>query len=370
MKIAIDIRSTLKKRRTGVGQYTYNLIKNLALIDSKNQYSLYAKKRLFSLGKKLPDIRAKNFRFKIDRFNRGLDKSLGKVDIFHTPSQDLLDISGAKIVVTVHDLIFKTYPEGHSEDALKNAEEQVLNTVSKADKIICYSKSTVSDLKKFYDVDDKKIKLIYAGIDGEVFYPMDYQQIDKAKNKLQKFGINEKFILFVGTIEPRKNIGNLILAFNNLKKQNKIPHKFVIIGMKGWNYENILELYEKSEFKNEIIFLDYQPNETLKNFYNLADVFVYPSFYEGFGFPILEAFSCGAAVITSNTSSCKEVGEGAALLTDPTNVDELTQSIFNVLSDERIKNNLKNRGLEKSKMFSWQKTAQQTLEVYREVLNQ
>ena len=368
MKIAVDIRSTLKKTRTGVGQYTYNLIKNLSLVDKNNSYSLYAKKKLFSFGKKLPKIKAKNFKFRIDRFNRGLDRTLKKVDIFHTPSQDLLDIAGAKIVVTVHDLIFKTYPEGHSEDALKNAESQILNVISRADKIICYSQNTINDLRKFYDIDERKIKLIYPGIDKEVFYQIQGLEIEEVKNRLKKFGINDKFILFVGTIEPRKNIGNLILAFNKLKKQNNIPHKLVLIGMKGWQYENVLELYNKSEFKNEILFLDYQPNDTLRVFYNLADVFVYPSFYEGFGFPILEAFSCGTAVVTSNVSSCKEVGEGAALLTDPANVDELAKAIFNVISDSRIKGNLGHRGLEKSEMFSWKKAAAETLEVYNEVL--
>ncbi|MBM3252069.1 MAG: glycosyltransferase family 4 protein [Candidatus Omnitrophica bacterium] len=370
MKIGIDIRSTLKRRRTGVGQYTYNLIKNLAFIDNSNQYFLYAKKRLFSQDKKLPNIKVKNFQFKIDRFNKGLNRILGRVDIFHTPSQDLLDIAGVKIIVTVHDLIFKTYPQGHCENTIKNAESQLLNVISRADKIICYSQSTISDLKNYYNVDDNKIKLIYPGVDKEVFYPMQSWETKKTQKKLKKFGINGKFILFTGTIEPRKNIGNLILAFDNLKKQYHFPHKLVIIGMKGWLYEKIFSLYKQSEFKADIIFLDYQPNNTLRDFYNLADVFVYPSFYEGFGFPILEAFSCGTAVVTSNVSSCKEVAEGAALLVNPDNIDEITEAISKIIKDKELKNQLSNAGLEQSLMFSWQSTARETLEAYEEVLNQ
>jgi glycosyltransferase involved in cell wall biosynthesis len=370
MKIAIDIRSTLKKTRTGVGQYTYNLIKNLAAIDEGNQYSLYARKRLFSADKKLPGIKAANFQFKIDRLNSGLDKTLGKVDIFHTPSQDLLDIRNAKIVVTVHDLIFRTYPGGHSQDALENAEKQILKVISRADKIICYSQNTISDLKKFYDVGEDKIKLIYPGIDKEIFRPMQKPEIEKAKYRLKRFRIDEKFILFVGTIELRKNIINLILAFDKLKKQNKIIHKLVIVGMKGWSHEKIFQTYNQSAFKDDIMFLDYQPNDSLRDFYNLCDVFVYPSFYEGFGFPILEAFSCGCPVVTSNISSCKEIGEGAALLIDPDKVDDLAEAILKILTDSQLKNDLKNKSLEKSKMFSWQTAARKTLEAYREVLNQ
>lgn len=370
MKIAIDIRSTLKKKRTGVGQYTYNLLKNLAAVDDKNEYSLYVKKRLFSVDKKLPDIQARNFKFKVDRFSSGLDKTLGKVDVFHTPSQDLLNVNDAKIVVTVHDLIFKTFPAGHSKDALIMAEKQILNVIDKADRIICYSQSTINDLKLFYRIKDDKVSLIYVGIDRDVFYPIREEEKESAKAVLRQFGIKDKFILFVGTIEPRKNIGNLILAFNKLKKQNKIEHKLVVIGMKGWLYEKIFELYNKSEFKDDIIFLDYQPNNTLRNFYNLASVFVYPSFYEGFGFPILEAYSCAAPVVTSNISSCREIGEGAALLIDPNSVDDLSEKILRILDDNRLSDELRQKGLEKSKMFSWEATAKKTLDIYKEVLGQ
>jgi len=370
MKIAIDIRSTLKKTRTGVGQYTYNLLKNLFKIDSENEYFLYSKIKLFSKDKKLPDIRAKNIRYKIDRFNRGLNKTLGKASVFHTPSQDMLDINDTKIVVTVHDLIFKMYPYGHSKDTIANAERQILDTIAKADKIICYSKSTISDLQRLYGVPDSKIELVYAGVDRDNFYPMDQPEFQQAKKTVSSFGINENFILFVGTIEPRKNIGNLILAFNGLKDKNNIPHKLVIIGMKGWMYEEIFKLYNESKHKSDIVFLDYQPNNVLNNFYNLAEVFVYPSFYEGFGFPILEAFSCGRPVVTSNVSSCREIGEQAALLVEPGNSEELSVAILNILNDSRLKENLQRKGLEKSKLFSWQEAALKTLKVYKEVAGQ
>lgn len=367
MKIAIDIRSTLKKTRTGVGQYTYNLVKNLAGLDREDEFLLYSKIKLFSRDKKLPDIKGKNIVHKTDRFNAGLDRSLGKVDIFHTPSQDMLNINGTKIVVTVHDLIFKMFDYGHSQDTIAIAERQILDTIAKADKIICYSKSTISDLQRLYSVPDKKIELVYVGVDRDNFYPMSEQEIQEAKNIVSDFGVGEDFILFVGTIEPRKNIGNLILAFDRLKSKNGIPHKLVIIGMKGWMYEKIFRLYDESRYKKDIIFLDYQPNNILKNFYNLADVFVYPSFYEGFGFPILEAFSCGRAVVTSNVSSCKEIGEEAALLVEPNNVDELANAISKILGDSQLKETLQRKGLEKSKSFSWQETARKTLAVYKEV---
>ncbi|HOX55132.1 MAG TPA: glycosyltransferase family 1 protein [Candidatus Omnitrophota bacterium] len=367
MKIAIDIRSTLKKTRTGVGQYTYNLVKNLVSLDREDDFLLYSKIKLFSRDKSLPDIKASNIRHKIERFSAGLDRTLGKVDIFHSPSQDMLNIKGAKIVVTVHDLIFRMFDYGHSKDAIASSERQILDTIAKADKIICYSKSTISDLQRLYNVPDKKIELVYVGVDRDNFYPMAEQEIQKARNIVGDFGVKEDFILFVGTIEPRKNIGNLILAFNALKEKNNIPHKLVIIGMKGWMYEKVFKLYDESKHKKDIMFLDYQPNNILNNFYNLADVFVYPSFYEGFGFPILEAFSCGRAVITSNVSSCKEIGEEAALLIEPNSIDEISSAILRILSDNKLKEDLQRKGLEKSRPFSWQETARKTLQVYREV---
>lgn len=370
MKIAIDIRSTLKKTRTGVGQYTYNLVKNLVKIDSENEYLLYSKIRLFNRDKKLPDIKARNLRHKIDRFNTGLNRTLDNVDIFHTPSQDMLNINGTKIIVTVHDLIFKMFAYGHSPDTIANAEKQILATITKADKIICYSKSTISDLQRLYSVSDRKIELVCVGVDRDNFYPMSQPELQEAKNIVDNFGIKENFILFVGTIEPRKNIGNLILAFNRLKSKNDVSHKLVIIGMKGWLYEEIFKLYKESKYKEDIVFLDYQPNNILKHFYNLADVFVYPSFYEGFGFPILEAFSCGRAVVTSNVSSCREIGDQAALLVEPNNVEELSEAILKILSDSKFKENLERKGLEKSKLFSWQETARETLKVYEEVTGQ
>jgi len=369
MQIAINCRSFLNKKYTGIGRYTYHLIKSLIEIDSYNEYFLYAKKGIFNFNKRLPRFKSKNFSLKIDRFNRGIERSLGKrVDIYHSPSPDKLDVnSGAKAVVTVHDLIFKAFPQGHTQLALDQTESKFRRIGESASKIICCSKNTIRDLQKYFAIPDEKIRLIYQGVDKNVFYLIGKEEEKMAERMIRFKGIKDPFILYVGTIEPRKNLENILHAFDRLRTRKNFKGKLVVIGMKGWMSDGIEGLIKRLELKNNVIFLGYLSDAELRCFYNKAEVFVFPSFYEGFGFPIIEAFCCGTPVVTSNVSSCPEIAQDAALMADPYDPDDIAEAVAKVINDHELRRTLREKGFKRAGDFSFHKTAKETLKVYEEV---
>ena len=368
MDIAINCRSFLNKNYTGIGRYTYHLLKSLSEIDNQNSYLLYARKGIFNHNRKITNFGAKNFFLRIDRFHKGLEKTVGKIDIYHSPSPDTVNINhGVKIVVTVHDLIFKTFPQGHTQKTIEETEKQFENFINKASKIICCSKSTMHDLQKYFHVKDEKVSLVYQGVDKNVFYIIGKEEERQAEHTLRSKGIRDPFILFVGTIEPRKNLENLLYAFEKIKAKQMFNGKLVVIGMQGWMSEGIEGLIRKLELEDDVLFLGYLPDEELRYFYNKAEVFIFPSFYEGFGFPIVEAFSCGTPVITSNISSCPEVAQDAALMVDPHNFEDIAQAIARIVHDPKLKRELREKGLKRAGDFSFHNTARKTLEVYRDV---
>lgn len=350
MNIGIDIRPTLKQR-TGIGQYTLNLINALAKIDKENRYLLYSKKRLIDRKRKLPKIPGVNFQHRVDYFSFGPERMLKDADIFHASSFDLKKPKHAKLVLTIHDVIHKVYPTVHTPETIASTDRQLKEILPQTSMIITDSQTTKDDFLKWFFFKADRIKVIYPGV-NPWFYPEDTGK--------------EKWLLFVGTIEPRKNLKNLIRAFYLLKREHQLPHKLVVLGMKGWMFEDIFKLVGELKLGDDIVFKDYIANEDLRPWYNQAEVFIYPSFYEGFGFPVVEAFACGVPVVTSNTSSCAEIAKGAALLVDPQNFGELSEAILRIVKDEDLKRELIAKGLDRARQFSWEKTARQILSVFLE----
>lgn len=367
MHIAINCRSFLSRHYTGIGRYAFNLVRSLTEIDENNRYSLYAAKGLFDFKRKIPRIRAKNFTVKVDRFKQGPQRILNGVDIYHAPSPELIRMSRAKIVVTVHDVICKAFPQGHTQQTLSLTDQQFASFLPAAARIICSSENTRRDLHKYFAVKSEKSCVIYQGIDHKVFYPCGPRELEQARQTLRVKGIEEPFILFVGTIEPRKNLKGLMEAFARLKNAKKFTGRLVVVGMMGWESGDLAGYIEKLDIKQDVIFSGYLTNDDLRSFYNLAEVFVFPSFYEGFGYPILEAFSCGAAVVASNASSCPELAGDAALLIDPNSPEDIAKAIEKVLGDSCLKDELKKKGLKRAETFDNLKTARETLRVYEEV---
>lgn len=351
MRIGIDIRSTLKKS-TGIGKYTLNLVNALAQVDSKNHYYLYSRKKILDFRRRLPRLPAANFFHRVDYLKKGPGRLLGDVDVFHSSSYDLKKPKNARYIVTVHDVIIKAYPHGHSAKTIKEVDDKLARVLDEADVLVADSHSTESDLMRFYGVDRRKIHVIYPGVD--------------AGSKRQETGTAgvEDYILFVGTLEPRKNIAGLIKAFDWLKKEYGIKEKLYIAGMRGWMFEEIFKAYEDSEFKKDIVFKGYVTEEELTRLYQNAMVFVYPSFYEGFGFPIVEAFSYGIPVVTSKASSCGEIAGDSALLVEPSDYKEIGNGIYKLISEPALRETFREKGLKRAGGFSWDRTAREFLNLF------
>ena len=234
----------------------------------------------------------------------------------------------------------------------------------KASLIIAVSENTKIDVMKYLNVPEKKIRVIYHGVEKE------FQKIEDGeylKHRLRGIGIDYPYIFYLGTLEPRKNVERLIEAFIQLKKRNQINEKLVISGIKGWGHQSIFDKVASSGIEKEIIFTGFVPNEFLPFLYNGASAFVYPSLYEGFGLPVLEAMACGVPVVTSNVSSLPEVAGDAAILLNPYSVDELADGIWRILSDEDLRNSCITKGIERAKSFTWERCAMETLKAFNEV---
>jgi len=377
MTIGIDIRVLARGTRTGVEEYTINLLEHLLPLEPKINFKLfYNAYRKVSLtypwldfeNVQLKDFKIPNrFLFVSARYFQQpkIDQLLKGIDLYFNPHFFVAPLSvGCRKVITFHDLSFERYP--HFFSRRKRSWQRFLMNASteaeQADKIIAVSQSTKEDLVNLYKIEPKKIKVIYSGI-GRQFRPMNSGQ-RSANNIGKKYNLPDKFILYFGTIEPRKNIIGLIRAFELLRK--KQPIKLVIAGAKGWLYQDIFKAARQSKYRREIIFTGFVEETDKPYLYNLAELFVYPSFFEGFGFPPLEAMACGVPTIVSRTSSLPEaVGQGA-LMIDPYHTDELAWAMEIVLSNQDLRGRLIQEGIAQAKKFSWPKCARQTLKFLTE----
>ena len=361
MNIAIDIRSTLKKM-TGIGNYTLGLVNALAGIDRENRYYLYSYIRPFDFKRRLWPLPGSNFSHRVDRLSFNPSKAMRDVDVLHTSSYDMPESRFYSLVTTVHDLVPLIFPQGYADDYLLKLEGDLNRVFSESKVIIADSINTKNDIEKMFPGKAKRIEVIYPGRDESM------PEIDRqtALRKIKgSYGIEEKFLLYSGGMDPRKNIKRLIKAFSRLKLRHKVPHKLVIVGTKGkWAVEALEEI-TKLKLTREVIFPGYVSRGDLNCFYRAADCFVYPSLYEGFGFPILEAFVAGTPVVTSSNSSCGEIAADAALTVDPSKVDQITDAIHRVITDKELAADLVVRGRERSGDFSWEASAGRMLELFR-----
>lgn len=367
MHIAINCRSFSKKQFTGIGRYASSLVASLSAIDAENRYSLYTNRGWSEVKSRITRRDATNFSVKFDWLKRGAAKTLRSVDIYHAPSPEIVSDLDAKLVVTVHDLIYKTYPQGHTQETLALSDAQFQSLIPRAARIICSSRSTQNDVRRYFPDTRDKTCTIYQGVDANIFYSLPQWEIPLAWKMAREKGVAGPFVLFVGTIEPRKNLKGLLEAFARLKQKNIFAGKLVVAGMVGWKGEGVTGLIERLGIKDDVIFPGFVTNDELRVFYNLAEVFVFPSFYEGFGYPILEAFSCGAAVVTSNVSSCPELAADAALTIDPVDPEAIARAMVRILQDPGLKSALKHKALARAQEFDNLKTARETLAVYKEV---
>ncbi len=368
----------IDRERTGIDVYTYELIKKLIkqrkndeeiwLIHySHSEEEIYNKTNEIILNFfRLPNVIIIKYFFEpfiLKKYN---------LSLLHFPTHCFFQIphyffGKYKKIVTIHDLTPLLFSNTHTiQDSFlwTNSFKIIKN---KIDNIIAVSEATKNDLIKYMKIKKEKIKVIYNGYDSNIFKPI-HLSIDDVVKFRKEYNLPDNFILYVGTLEKRKNVESLIKALNVLKKKGK-KYILVIVGKRGWKYKNIFKLINKYQLNDQIIFIGYVPREDLPLFYNLADVFVYPSLYEGFGLPPLEAMACGCPVITTNVSSLPEVvGNAGILIDNPYDYVTLAETIDEVVQSETLRKDLIKRGLKRSKLFSWEKCAKETWKVYEEIL--
>lgn len=383
MKIAIDISPLATQKRTGIENYVFNLCKNLPLVDKENEYVLFANsyRHYQSLRTAVEEISVRsypNMSAKISKlpgtFLRLLwgclrapsaERLVGDIDIFHHASHRMSPPSKkTRLVVTIFDLTPIKHPTYHTKGMISRYISDFPHLLKNADKVIAISNCTKNDIIEHFDIAEERVQVTPLAANDDYKQISDKHAIDKIKGI---YDIDKDYILFVGTLEPRKNLVNLLKAYCILPDYLKRDYALVLCGKKGWYYEEIFETVRELKLENKVIFTGYVPDKDIPLLMNGAAVFVYPSFYEGFGLPPLEAMACGTPVISTNVSSIPEVVGDAGILVSPTDVEELSDAMLRVLDNETLKAQLSEKGLKQASKFSWRATAEKTMEVYNEV---
>lgn len=373
MKIAIDISQT--QYGTGVSRYSEELVSALLKQDSKNQYILFGTslRQFFKLKRFQQKLKSHaNATFKLiplpitffqTLWNKlhflPIEKIVGDVDLVHT--SDWLEPpvkDSAKKITTIHDMTVFLFPNSIHPKIVANQKKKLELVKKETNLIIADSESTEEDIIKFLEIPKEKIKVVYLAPSSN-FNPQDD---DKISNVLVRYKIKKPYILSVSTQEPRKNIQKLVDAFGKISQKN--PNvTLVLVGKHGWGQP------VPTDADQNIIYTGYTPENDLISLYSGCRVFVYPSLYEGFGLPILEAMACGAPVITSNNSSMVEIAKDAAILIDPRSEDQMVRSLEMVLGLKlEDYQKMVNASLNRARKYSWSKVAKQTLQIYKEVV--
>lgn len=372
MRIAIDLSPALHQK-AGLGRYARTLAEHLVALDCGNEYVAFAYGRNARdrLPRSLQALSFANIPLDVRPWRMGvwlghalglsLDRVLPRVDIFHATEHLLPPLKNARTVFTLHDLIFQFFPEFHlplNRWFLQNAMPHFLR---RADAIIAVSECTKRDAVQLYGVPPEKIAVIHEGVDPALRPVTDPNLIAAAR---ARYAQHQPFLLFLGTIEPRKNIPALVDALQILRARG-FPHRLLIAGRRGWLYQGVFEHVRQVGMEGEVDFLDYVPDEDLPALFAACEAFVFPSLYEGFGLPPLEAMACGAPVVCSNTSSLPEVVGEAALCVNPRDAGEMAAAVERVIHDARLRDELRAKGLVQAARFSWERAARDTLQVYQ-----
>jgi len=371
MKIAIDA-TIIRKENTGTGFYIINLINGLAKIKDGNDYYIFMNnelsKEFFNFENNNFHIINKNFKNRIFRviwqfFLFPFELKKLKVRVLHSPNYITpLFKLGFKVIVTIHDLTFYLFPEKFTVTKRLFFKYMLPLFIKISDKIIAVSNNTKKDILKFFKISERKVIVTFES------YPeyYTYNNDSNDQNILTKYGIGSKYLLFVGMIEPRKNILSILKSFKEIDSDLELD--LVIAGKKGWYYKEIelyLEKLLRIGIKNKIIFTGYVSEPELKYLYQNAFIFIYPSIYEGFGIPPLQAMACKVPVITSNLSSLPEVVGDAAIMVNPYDINKISEAIKTLYIDFDKRSELVNKGVIQAKKFSLENFAKNTIDVYK-----
>ncbi|MBI4948735.1 MAG: glycosyltransferase family 4 protein [Deltaproteobacteria bacterium] len=372
LQIAFDGR-VIRAGKSGVGVYAESLLSALSSIDKKSAYKVLSNEVFKSLSRNFSSVQTNVSieshpfgdlweQFYLPAYLKG-----NKVDVFHSPTFHIPFVSGRfKKVVTIHDLVSFRTPQTQPRGFTLYSRFMTRFASLSADAIIVPSRTVKSELVGLLNVSPEVLHVIPEAPRG-MFRPASRAECESVKSK---YGLSGSFILTVGSIEPRKNIPSLIRAYSLLRQRGKTRHKLVICGAKGWmrEHERIQGLIGDLGIGNDVVFTGYVPDEDLPAMYTLADLFVYPSLYEGFGLPPLEAMACGCPVVASNCSAIPEVVGDAGVLVEPMDADGISEAMQSVMEDEGLKRRLCAAGFARAREFSWEKTARETLKIYMAVM--
>lgn len=380
MKIGIDIRCLIGGKRTGVEEYTLELLEHLFATDRENEYVLFwsawnLPDCPLDWDRRFPNVRLVSFKIPNKLLNfclwyfrfPHLDRLVGKVDVFFMPNLNFAAFSRkVRVVLTAHDVSFERCPETFSwKRRLWHSFVNFRRLALRADRIIAVSQSTGDDVIEAIGVSPKSVNVIRSGI-SERFRRMDRNDSALLEVK-RRYGLPYRFVLFVGTIEPRKNIVSLVRAFDSLVANGEaLDYDLVIAGTNGWKCRNILETIDTLPSRSRIHLTGFVRDDDKPALYTLSSVFAFPSLYEGFGFPALEAAACGVPVVASNTSSFPEtIGSGAVLI-DPLRPDDLARALRELIRDKALRDEVTQRGEECAAKFKWVDAARKMLSVFRD----
>ena len=367
LRIAIDAR---KLHDYGIGTYVRNLLRELARQDDDAEYVLLCfpadVELLRALGPRFQPLaeRSRNYSVR-EQFGIPLALTRAKVDLFHAPHYVVPPLTTRRFVVTIHDCIHLRFPQYlPNRAALYYARTMMTMAARRSQRVLTVSQASKDDIIHYLKVPASKVEVIYNALDERLAIAPTPEEVDRVR---QRFLLTSPFLLYAGNIKPHKNVDRLIEAFSLLKKRGFEEVKLLIIGDEISKYPNLRRLVHRHQLHQQVRFLGFVPDETLAVLYRLASAFVFPSLYEGFGLPTLEAMAAGAPVITSNVSSLPEVVGDAAILIDPLDAGAIAEAMGRVLADPALSADLTRRGRERVKAFSWERSVARIREVYGEL---
>jgi glycosyltransferase involved in cell wall biosynthesis len=366
--IGLDAR---KIQDFGIGTYVRNLVAALARVDRENRYVLLVRPADEEALPELPE----NFRTVVERSAVYSARELFalsyrllrlKLDLYHATHYVLPAMVPSRVVVTIHDIIHLLYPEFlPSGLAFFYAQRMIHRSLTRGDRIIAVSQNTKADLMEYFDVDGKKIQVVYNGVEERFRERLSREEVDR---RLATLGLARPYLLFVGNPKPHKNLDNVVQAYARARRMAQFDVPLVCVGDKSGSESKIRQRAQYLGLADRVLLRGHVPDELLPAIYQGATLFLYPTLYEGFGLPVVEAMASGVPVITSNTSALKEIAEGYAHLVDPLDVDGMAKAIANAMADDGRRAALAKLGSRRAEDFRWEETARKTLAIYRAAL--
>jgi len=378
MLIGLDASRANKIHKTGTEWYSYYLIEYLKKLDSRNHYFLYSKEPLIGDLGRLPvnwesRVLAWPPKYLWTQIRLSFEMARRAPDLLFVPAHAIPMAHPKNIVTTCHDIGFEHFPELYSRAELHYHRFAMRLAARRAKKIITPSEFTKNEMARTYGVAPEKFQVIYHGFDRAKYRAIEDQSA--IEGVLKKYKITKPFILYIGRLEKKKNTAGLVEAFQELRSKNSASTKvmadrqelgdlkLVLVGQSGFGFAEVEEKIKKYNLADKIIMPGWVGADDLPYLLNAAEVFVFPSFYEGFGLPVLEAMACGTPVVASRVTSIPEVGGEAIEYFNPQDIAEMAEKMRKVLADPNLRADLRSRGLERAKQFSWEKCAEETLRV-------